>query len=134
MANFLTDLKNTIFKENVDSIYELTEFSIDTLLSSDKVKEILKNNNELIKEFPIIKTIIGVKNTAQTIHNINLLRQTYMFVLAFNSGTIDKGKLVKYQKTINSDKKKADKELGKIIIILNKTIEEKKVYHDRLFI
>ena len=80
----------------------------------------------LFKELPIVNILVGIKNTAQNIHDRNLLKQTLEFIKEFNAGTINKEKLQKYKETLEEDSSKAEKELGRVIIILNSTIESEK--------
>lgn len=64
---------------------------------------------------------MGVGKTAQNIHDRNLLKQTLKFIQTFNEK-----KLQKYKKKIEQDPKRAEEELGRVLIILNNTVEIKK--------
>lgn len=52
------------------------------------------------------------------------MKQTLNFVKGFNSGLIDENKLNQYRDKIYSDSSFVEKELGRIIIILNKQVED----------
>jgi len=115
MDKIIPSFRESLFDGAADSIIELGELGIDSIL-----------DDGLFKELPIVNFLIGVKNTAQNIHDRNLLRQTLNFIKYFNSGKIDVEKLEKYRNEINSDSKKAEEELGRVLIILNNNVELQK--------
>ena len=115
MDKIIPSLKKTIFESSKNSLIDLSELGIDSLLDEG-----------ILKDIPIFNLLIGVKNTAQNIHDRNLLRQTLQFIQEFNNGTIDEEKLAKYKEKINNDNHKAEEELGRVLIILNNNIELEK--------
>lgn len=56
----------------------------------------------------------------------NLLRQTLIFIQEFNKGIISSEKLKEYRFSIEEDSKKAEKEFGRVLIILNRIIDYEK--------
>ena len=115
MDKIIPSFSSSLFDGSKDSIGDIVEIGIDSLL-----------DDGLFKDVPIVNMLVGVKNTYQNIHDRNLLKQTLAFIKQFNSGTIDQNKLVKYKELINSDSKKAEKELGRVLIILNSTVDMEK--------
>ena len=115
MNEIVPSFKKSLFDGSKDVIMDISELGIDSLLDEG-----------LLKEFPIVGLLVGIKNTAQNIHDRNLLRQTIKFIQEFNSGTIDEEKLYKYKEKINNDNHKAEEELGRVLIILNHNIELEK--------
>lgn len=97
------------------SILDIGEVGIDSLLDEG-----------LFKDIPIVGLVMGVGKTAQNIHDRNLLKQTLKFIQTFNEKTISEDKLQKYKKKIEQDPKRAEEELGRVLIILNNTVEIKK--------
>lgn len=97
------------------SILDIGEVGIDSLLDEG-----------LFKDIPIVGLVMGVGKTAQNIHDRNLLKQTLKFIQTFNEKTIIEDKLQKYKKKIEQDPKRAEEELGRVLIILNNTVEIKK--------
>lgn len=95
-----------------NEIIDFTEDTVDTLIE-----------NETIKNIPIAGAIIGFIRLGIAIHEKNLLKQTLEFINEFNAGNIDKDKLNEYKEEIKSNPKKAEKKLGRCLIILNSTIE-----------
>ena len=115
MDKIIPSFSSSLFVVSKDSIGDIVEIGIDSLL-----------DDGLFKDIPIVNMLVGVKNTYQNIHDRNLLKQTLAFIKQFNSGTIDQNKLIKYKELINSDSKKAEKELGRVLIILNSTVDMEK--------
>lgn len=115
MDKIIPSFKESLFNGTTDAIIELSELGIDSILEDG-----------LFKKLPIVNLLVGIKNTAQNIHDRNLLNQTLEFIKEFNAGTINKEKLQKYKETLEEDSSKAEKELGRVIIILNSTIESEK--------
>lgn len=115
MDKIIPSFKDSLFNSSSDMITDMVEVGIDSLL-----------NEGVLKDIPIVGLLLGVKNIAQNLHDRNLLRQTLQFIKEFNSGTIDEEKLKEYRESIDSDSKKAEEELGRVLIILNNNIELEK--------
>ena len=115
MDKIIPSFKDSLFSDSTDILGDIAELGIDSLL-----------DDGLFKDFPIVGFLIGVTKTAQNIHDRNLLRQTLNFIKQFNSGKIDTEKLEKYRNEINSNNKKAEEELGRVLIILNNNVELQK--------
>ena len=94
---------------------ELGELGIDSLL-----------DDGIFKDIPIVSLVMGVGKTAQNIQERNLLHQTLNFIKTFNEKSIDEKKLKKYKDKIDKSRKIAEKELGRVLIILNSNVEVKK--------
>ena len=115
MDKIIPSLKKSIFESSKNSLINLGELGIDSILDEG-----------LLRDLPIVTLLIGTKNTVQNIHDRNLLRQTLKFIQELNSGKINEKKLAKYKEKINNDNRKAEKELGRVLIILNRNIEIEK--------
>ncbi len=92
---------------------DLSEVAIDSVLKEG-----------LLKDIPIVNAIVAFCKVGISIRERNLLNQTIEFINSFNSGTIDKTKLEKYKKEIIDNPDKAEKELGRCLLIMNSTIEK----------
>lgn len=115
MNELVPSLKDTIFSHFNDEIGDLTEIFIDSVLDEG-----------VLRDLPIVGVITGlIKVTKSFIHR-NLLKQTLQFIKEFNSGTIAEDKLLEYKEQLNNDKEKAEEELGRVLLILNSTIDLKK--------
>lgn len=98
-----------------DACSDLVEVGIDSVLDVG-----------LLKSIPIASLLIGVGKTAQNIHDRNLLRQTATFINSFNKGTAKPEKVEQYRKKVNENPKKAEEELGRVVILLNNNVDLKK--------
>ncbi|MCI6691408.1 MAG: hypothetical protein MR510_02785 [Clostridium sp.] len=108
---FEVSLLEPVFSATLD----ICEVGIDSLL-----------DDGIFKEIPIVNMVIGIGKTAQNIHERNLLQQTLNFIKSFNEKSINEEKLKKYREKIDKNKKIAEKELGRVLIILNSNVETKK--------
>lgn len=91
--------------------------------------ELLLNNiigNEVIQNIPIANIVVALGKTVQGLYNINLFYQTKNFIETFRNNTISKEKLEKYKNRLKDNKRKLQKELGRILIILNEIKDEEK--------
>lgn len=94
MDKIIPSFSSSLFDGSKDSIGDIVELGIDSLLDDGVFKDIL-----------IVNMLIGVKKTYQNIHDRNLLKQTLTFIKQFNSGTINEEKLSKYKEMMNTDSK-----------------------------
>lgn len=107
----------------VDIVAEYAELSIDSLLS-----------NDTLKEFPIVKTFIGLGNIAYNMHTRNMLKQTITFINEFNKGIIDPNKKERYRKKLQANPRKSEEELGRVLILLDRNIDKmKSVFEAKFF-
>lgn len=113
LKNLLPFLKESMFEPLIDLGEELAEVGIDGLLKS-----------EIIKQIPIAKTIMTACSFVYDIHELNLMRQTLLFLAEFNEGTINPEKLTEYKNSLEQDPKKMEKELGRVMIILDGNIDD----------
>lgn len=124
MNDLVPAFENSLFETPiVDIAAEYAELSIDSLLS-----------NDALKEFPIAKTLIGLGNIAYNMHTRNMLRQTMTFINEFNKGTIDPDKKERYRKKLRDNPQKSEKELGRVLILLDRNIDKmKSVFEAKFF-
>lgn len=94
---------------------DLLEVGIDTILTDG-----------ILKELPIVKTCVGVWKFGCAVRDRNLLLQTLAFIHELNNRTISPKKIDKYRAEIMSDPIKAEKELGRVLVILDRTVDQSK--------
>lgn len=85
------------------SLFEtpLTDVGIDFLeLGIDSVLQ-----DGLLREIPIVGTIVRMCRFAQNVHDRNLLRQTLVFINEFNSGNISAEKIEKHREKLKQNPK-----------------------------
>lgn len=91
---------------------EFAEIGIDAVL-----------NDGLLKDIPIVSTVVGLSKFAQNIYDRNLLRQTLMFIKEFNSNGGNSNKVEQHRRELQQNPKRMEAELGRVLIILNKNID-----------
>ena len=103
----------SLFDSHISDIgLEYLELGIDSILKDG-----------ILKDIPIVRTIIGFGKLAQNIHDRNLLLQTLSFIQELNSGTVTLEKYNEYRTKWAVDPYFREKELGYILIILNRNID-----------
>lgn len=103
------------------SLFEtpLTDVGIDFLeLGIDSVLQ-----DGLLREIPIVGTIVRMCRFAQNVHDRNLLRQTLVFINEFNSGNISAEKIEKHREKLKQNPKLMEEELGRVLILLSNNID-----------
>lgn len=115
MNKIVPSFKESLFDGNKDLLKDIAEVGIDSVLDDGTLKDI-----------PIVGLLIGTKNVVQNLQDRNLLNQALQFIKEINSGHINNEKLEKYKQLISKNDKKAEKELGRVLLILNRTIDYKK--------
>lgn len=116
MDKLIPAFESSIFDSHLtDTVKDMAELGIDSILDEG-----------LLTDVPIVRTVIGVAKTAQNIYDRNLLRQTAIFISEFNAGALDSEKLLKYRQRIDSNPNLLEKELGRLMILLNSNIDLEK--------
>ena len=116
MKNIIPSFRDSLFSKNTDILIDISEYTIDNLIKSSNI----------LTDFPIIKTIASVLKGAYNIYDRNLLKNTLVFIQELNSGTIDEEKYIAYKTTLEHNPNKCEKELGRVILILNNIIDVSK--------
>lgn len=112
MNEIVPKLNDSLVIDSSDIMGDYLELGIDSILENDSLKEI-----------PIIKTFLSVGKIAKNIRERNLIKNLVIFLNELNSGNIDKEKLNRHKEELRQDHKKAEKELGRVLIILEQTID-----------
>ena len=116
MDKLVPAFKESVFDAHLsDVLGETAELGIDSVLDEG-----------ILKDIPIVSTVIGFAKTAQNIYDRNLLRQTASFIKTFNAGSISTKKLQKYRDKIDSNPQYAEKDLGRVLILLNSYVDLEK--------
>lgn len=115
MNELVPVFESSLFEHPIEIGSELLEIGIDSVLKDG-----------LLKDIPIVGTILSAGKFAQNIYDRNLIKQTVAFITEFNSGELDDEKLQKYRGKLACNPKFAEEELGRVLILLNKTIDTAK--------
>lgn len=112
----VTSFSETLLNDSAKELsVDLLESSLDTLFSS-----------EVVKEIPIVKSLIAIGKTGVMLKNRNFIRQTLAFMNELNNGTISVEKKEKFSERIRNGDKKAQEEVERIMLILESTIDLEK--------
>lgn len=123
MEKLTEDFSKSLFCNITDIAEDYTEIGIDIFIE-----------NDLIKEIPIIKTLVNIFKIGKNIRDKNLLKQTLIFMQEFNKDNIEEEKLKKYKNEIENDRKKCEEELERVLWLLNSFIDkEKSIMLSRFF-
>lgn len=112
----LTDsFEKSLFIDSNDVISDYLELGVDSFISDG-----------ILKEIPIVKSIVSVLKIGKNIHDRNLLKQTLTFINEFNNNNISIEKLNRYREDIENNDKKCEEELGRVLLLLNSYIDKEK--------
>ena len=112
----LTDsFEKSLFNDSNDVISDYLELGVDSFISDG-----------ILKEIPIVKSIVSVLKIGKNIHDRNLLKQTLTFINEFNNSNISIEKLNRYREDIENNDKKCEEELGRVLLLLNSYIDKEK--------
>lgn len=116
-TNLIPSMKETLFDPVAgnmsDALIEIGEVGLDAVLQDG-----------LLKDVPILGSIAALCKTGVNLRERNLIRQTAKFITSFNDKSIDQDKLESYRKSIEDDPQRAEKELGRVILLLDRILEE----------
>lgn len=115
MDKLVDDFEKSLFNSSKDVISDYLEIGIDSLM-----------NEGILKEIPIVNTIVGVLKIGKNVHDRNLLKQTLTFINEFNNNKISHDKLKQYKITIENNPKRCEEELERILLLLNNFIDKEK--------
>ncbi len=115
MEEYVPALSQSIFSEGfIDTLSEITEVGIDSVIAEG-----------LLKDFPLASVVLSTSRTIVSIRERNLLKNTAIFINELKSHSIDEQKLLSYKAKIQ-DKKKAEQELGRVLILLDQYVDNVK--------
>lgn len=115
MDKLTRDLRDSLITSSEDVIKDCLELGIDSFMEDG-----------VLKDIPIVSTIVSGLKIAKNINDRNLLKQTLTFIKEFNSGNINKDNYIAYKSTIENNYQKCEEELGRILILLNNFIDKEK--------
>lgn len=104
---------------NLDNALDYAEIGLDSFVS-----------DEILKEIPIVKTVVGVVKSGLKVKEIFFAKKILTFLKEFHSGKLPMDKFYKFKKEFDTDKKYREKVMEQIMIF-NDTflqIEKSKVF------
>lgn len=112
MDELIPAFRQSIFNDSLaDGVANIAEVGIDSIMSDG-----------LLKDIPIVNLLLNASRTFKAIHERNLLKNTALFLDAVNSQKIDDKKVQAYKKKLLNEKT-AERELGRVIVLLNQYVD-----------
>lgn len=116
-TELIPSMKATLFSPVTSDLggplLDIAEAGLDSILEAG-----------VLKNIPILGTIAGFCKAGASIREKNLIRQTAVFITSFNNGSISDDELSGYRTKLENDNKRAERELGRVILLLDRIIEE----------
>ena len=107
-------LRNSLLSTMSDPLMDVGEVLFDSVLEDG-----------LLKDIPIIGTIAGLAKAGNKIRERNLAMNTLKFIQGFRCQNVSEDEIQKYRERMDNPKI-AEKELGYVLIILDKEIQLEK--------
>ena len=118
MNELVTSLHNTLANVGGDWLPDIAEVGLDRCMEDG-----------ILREIPIVKTLYSGCKTLYNVRERNLLKQTICMIEGFRSYNVSEAELNAYKCRYESDVRYAEKELGRVLIILDRTIDAVKSRH-----
>lgn len=123
MNELITSFHNTMVNVGGDWLPDIAEVGLDQCMEDG-----------VLREIPIVKTLYSACKILYNVHERNLLKQTIHMIEGFRSYNVSEAELNAYKRRYESDARYAEKELGRVLIILDRTIDAvKSRYIGRLY-
>ena len=117
--NTSNEIGKALVSNNLDNALDYAEIGLDAFVSDD-----------ILKEIPIVKTVVGVVKSGLKVKEIFFTKKILTFLKEFHSGKLPKEKLSKFQYEFDNNEKYREKVLQEIMVF-NDTflqIEKSKVF------
>lgn len=111
----IESFEKSIFNNIIDFSDDILEIPLDSIIE-----------NNTLKELPIVGSMIGIGKTMIAVRDLHLLKKTISFISKINDGSISKEKIEKHRILLEKNKKKKNRELEYLIIMLDRYNEAKK--------
>lgn len=113
-AGMVPALQDSLLDHIVDPIIDIGEVFLDSVLEDG-----------ILKDIPIIGVIAGMAKAGTKLRERHLAKNTIAFIQGFKSQTVSEDQILEYRERMK-DHKIAEKELGYVLIMLDKEIQMKK--------
>lgn len=109
-------MRETVFEPSAnglcDALADIAEVGLDAVLQDG-----------LLKDLPVVGSILALYKTGAGIRERNFIRQTAVFIKSFNDSSIEPERLEEHRRRLEEDPKEAERELGRVMLLLDRTIE-----------
>jgi hypothetical protein len=104
-----------ILNPSIDPAVDYAEIALDALTT-----------NEVIKEIPVIKSILAVFKTGVAIREWHFVRKLLTFLKEYHANPTEEGKTEEFRQKMNSDSVFCGKVANHLLVILDRYITEEK--------
>lgn len=108
----IPSFKKSLFNNIGDIGADLLELPID-----------LFTENEVIKDIPVVGTIVKLGKTVGTIRDRYLIKKLIIFIKSVNDGTVESDIIKNHKEILESDPKKLNEELENVMILVDRELE-----------
>ena len=115
MNELIPKFRDSALKPAKSLMADTLEMGIDAILEEG-----------LLREIPIFKTLLSIKNVYVSIRDRYFLKQTFVFIQELSSQKLTDEQLEKYRSELETDPIRAEKELGRVMVLLERMIEDSK--------
>ena len=106
----------TIAKRDLtDVLANLSEVGLDTI-----------TENEIIKEIPVVSTVVSVYKIGHTLRERAYLKKLYVFLREIENGEVGEEEIERYLQRITKNKHNAQNELEYVLALLDRILSEQK--------
>ena len=106
----------TIAKRDLtDVLANLSEVGLDTI-----------TENEIIKEIPVVSTVVSVYKIGHTLRERAYLKKLFVFLREIENGEVGEEEIERYLQRITKNKHNAQNELEYVLALLDRILSEQK--------
>lgn len=122
--NLVEAFSNSIKPEIISTAMDLGEVALDSLLDSG-----------IVKDIPLLNTVISVFKIGRSVKEAFYIKKLALFINNFNNKTLETNKIEKYKKAFSDNPKKFEKEIERLLILIDRFIDcEKSAHFAKLYI
>ncbi|ACD23273.1 hypothetical protein FDE76_01610 [Clostridium botulinum] len=111
----IPSFKKSLFDESIDIGSDLMELPIDLI-----------TENEVIKDIPVVGTIVKLGKAAITIRERHLIKKLVAFIESVNNDDVESDVLEKHKQMLEANPKQLNKELEGVLILVDRQLEIEK--------
>lgn len=112
--SLVSAFEKSIFEPIVELSSSLLEVGLDEI-----------TENEVIKQIPVVSSMVSIYKITMTIRERYFLKKTMQFIIHFNHN-LNKEEAKRYQDKIENDNKLLQKEIERIIVLIDRYVEQEK--------
>lgn len=113
IPSMIETLFNPVFSNMGSSLIDIAEIGLDNVLEEG-----------FLRDIPVLGTIAALCKTGLNIQERHLIRQTALFIQSFNQQSLTDEALQTYRKELEKNSQKAEREIGRVILLLDRMLEE----------